>query len=62
MARGREWAGAGGRRDRVSCASVTGISWDFQRLSRNSLQRGLVAGSARHQLRSSGSCFALGNW
>ena len=41
VARSREWAEAEGRRDRVSCANVTGISWDFQRPSGNSLQRGL---------------------
>lgn len=41
VARSREWAEAEGRRDQVSCANVTGISWDFQRPSGNSLQRGL---------------------
>lgn len=41
MARSRVWVEAEGRRDWVSCANVTGISWDFQRPNGNSLQRGL---------------------
>lgn len=32
--------GGRGKKDWVSCANVTGISWDFQRPSGSSLQRG----------------------